>query len=146
MKQWNVHLKIVRTKGVDKLCIADFTLLVYLILPSYCSKSIWSNCKYLNTLGKYLITNTNSFQTKNTITQILHLIAIKYKYKYNWTQVWRIHYTHTHTKSQIIEIMVTWRMCQDGCISTLCRQRWVHLAAKVKNMTHTDTHTYIHTT
>ena len=41
---------------------------------------------YLNTLGKYLITNTNtsSFQTTNTITntitQNLYLIAIKYKY------------------------------------------------------------------
>ena len=35
-------------------------------------------------------------------------------------------------------------MCQDGCISTLYRQRWVHLAAKVKNMTHKHTH-YIHT-
>ena len=30
-------------------------------------------------------------------------------------------------------------MCQDGCISTLCCQRWVHLAAKVKNMTHAYT-------
>ena len=37
---------------------------------------------YLNTLGKYLITNTNtcSSQTTNTITQNLYLIAIKYKY------------------------------------------------------------------
>ena len=39
---------------------------------------------YLNTLGKYLITNTSSSQTTNTITNIitqnLYLIAIKYKY------------------------------------------------------------------
>ena len=37
---------------------------------------------YLNTLGKYLITNTNtsSSQTTNTITQNLYLIGIKYKY------------------------------------------------------------------
>ena len=36
-------------------------------------------CMHLNTLGKYLITNTNT-QTTNTITQNLYLIAIKYKY------------------------------------------------------------------
>ena len=33
-------------------------------------------------------------------------------------------------------------MCQDGCISTLYRQRWVHLEAKVKNMTHIQTHAH----
>ena len=37
-------------------------------------------------------------------------------------------------------------MYQDGCISTLCCQRWVHLAEKVKNMIHTHTHAqYTHT-
>ena len=43
---------------------------------------------YLNTLGKYLITNTNTSSSQttntitkfNTITQNLYLIAIKYKY------------------------------------------------------------------
>ena len=36
-------------------------------------------------------------------------------------------------------------MCQDGCISTLCRQRWMHLVAKVKIYEHTTLHKHAHT-
>ena len=49
----------------------------WLRLINFSSKCIWSNCKYLNTLGKYLIANTNTSgsQTTNTITQNLYLIT-----------------------------------------------------------------------
>ena len=66
-------LFVVCTKGVDKLWITDLTLFmikVHLILPSYCSKSIYYKYKYIQ------FPNYKYIQLPN----------YKYNYKYNYSK------------------------------------------------------------